>query len=221
MIDKTCATCGGSFKVPQWRGTAKYCSPACRIEAAKAPANATCAHCGKQFHVKVSQLRRYPRTLGVFCSNVCLAEKKKTAYSGHKNPNYRGRTADSDGYLLHAPAASNLHTGGRGKKLHIAVAEEVLGVRKIPAGLCVHHRDCDLNNNEPRNLVVLTRSDHKWLHKQYGVAVLWARHHGRVSIDELVSWSDDKPRAARLLPLNVTQQSAFELGIQTNEELTE
>jgi hypothetical protein len=102
-------------------------------------------------------------------------------------------------------------TGLKSIKLHQAVCCEVLGIEKIPKGLHVHHRDCDVMNNSPENLVVLNASDHKWLHKQYGIASLWAHFHGKIDSESLCDWSDDRQRARRLLDLKVTDQKAEEL----------
>lgn len=76
-------------------------------------------------------------------------------------------------------------------------------------------------NNDPENLAVLTISDHKWLHKQFGVAVLWAFCRGRIESETLVAWSDDRERAKRLLPLNVRIQEGRDftalIGIQAHK----
>jgi hypothetical protein len=157
--------------------------------------------------MKPSQLKRYPRTLGVFCSHACIAAGKRVGYAGERNPNYKGKNTDSDGYRMYVPSASHAH-GGKGMKLHQAVCCEVLGIEKMPRGVHIHHRDCDITNNTPENLVVLGVSDHKWLHKQFGVAVLWAYCRGKVALDDLLAWSDDPARAKRLLPLNVVAQAA-------------
>lgn len=104
-------------------------------------------------------------------------------------------------------------------KLHQAVCCEILGVQRIGNGLHVHHRDCDIMNNDPKNLAVLGASDHKWLHKQYGVATLWAFMKGKVGLEELISWSDDRSRAKRLLEIDVTMQNASEIGVAKDGEL--
>lgn len=206
MISKNCEECGNSFTVIRSRAlTAKYCCTACRDLSKKAVPNQTCSVCNTAFHMKQSQLNRYARNLGVFCSNTCASSAKASAYSGDKNPNYRGRTSDIDGYRLYTPQASFLH-GLKGMKLHQAVCCEVLGIKKMPKDVHIHHRDCDILNNHADNLVVLNISDHKWIHKQYGIATLWAYCHDKVQLAELVSWADDKERALRLLPLKVKDQ---------------
>lgn len=222
-VQKTCLKCGSEFSVPPGRANAaKYCSRTCssRSQDKKAKANTVCTQCGKRFHIKESQKTRYKRTLGYFCSNSCSAKSKSIAYSSSSNPNYKGRNTDSDGYRIYTPSSSRLG-GLKSMKLHQAVCCEILGVQRIGNGLHVHHRDCDIMNNDPKNLAVLGASDHKWLHKQYGVATLWAFMKGKVGLEELISWSDDRSRAKRLLEIDVTMQNASEIGVAKDGELLE
>jgi hypothetical protein len=206
MITKLCETCVQPFQVIRSRAsTAKYCSTGCRDVGLKAAPNQTCKHCGGKFHMKQSQVERYARTLGTFCSYACAGHAKKTAYLNDKNPNHKGRNIDTDGYRIYSPKASSL-LGHKKIKLHTAICLEILGITKLPAGTHVHHRDCDIQNNTPENLVVLSASDHKWIHKQYGVATLWAYAHKRISLEELITWSDAPIKANEILPLTVEQQ---------------
>ncbi len=102
-------------------------------------------------------------------------------------------------------------------KTHHAVTFEILAINKIPKGYSVHHRDCNHLNNDKDNLVLLSRSDHQWLHKQYGNATLWAYMNNKVKLEDLISWSNDKERAINLLQLNITQQ----IGVFKQGELLE
>lgn len=204
MISKTCLQCSIDFQVDKWRSGAKFCSRTCSDLSKVSGANVSCSHCGSGFHIKPSQLARYQRRIGVFCSVSCSAKAKSKAYSGESNPNYKGKNTDSNGYRIYAPQSSNLNF--RGMKLHQAVCCEILGLERIPAGFHVHHRDCDIQNNDPKNLAVLSVSDHKWLHKQFGIATLWAYYHEKAILTDLVSWSDDHARASRLLVTHVSEQ---------------
>lgn len=214
MIDKQCFICDKSFKVIAARThSAKYCSTTCRdIGLKQKTNNQKCSSCGTKFHMKQSQVDRYARKLGVFCSYKCAATAKSNKYTGVDNPNYKGKNVDEDGYRIYTPSASYL-LGLKRMKLHQAVCCEALGILEMPKGIHIHHRDCSIQNNEPTNLAVLSISDHKWLHKQYGVATLWAYCIGRISLDELVSWSDNEDRARKLLPLDVTQQTLESLNL--------
>lgn len=206
MRNVLCANCGITFSVVSSRAlTAKYCSTACRDIGAKAAPNQTCDSCGSGFYMKQSQIDRYARNLGVFCSHGCTAKAKSIAYLGSKNPNHKGRNIDQDGYRLYSPQSSLL-LGNKRMKLHTAVCCEVLGIPAIPKDYHVHHRDCDVLNNTASNLSVLSASDHKWLHKQFGVATLWAYCEDKIPLCTLLQWTDDMPRASRLLPLTVLGQ---------------
>lgn len=212
MPINTCLKCNEEYSVKASRLEAsKFCSMKCKwdFNGWDSSPNTECSVCKKMFHLKPYAKKRFKRSLGFFCSNTCSGIAKKSSYSGEKNPNYRGVTKDSDGYALriYSPqSVTALGLVGR-YKLHQAVCCEILGVSGLPKGAHVHHRDCDVLNNVAENLVVLTVSDHKWLHKQYGNATLWAYCHGKVGLDDMVSWSDDKERARKLIALSVKDQS--------------
>ena len=166
--------------------------------------NITCTQCGKSFYLKPSK-RKEKRSLGFFCSVTCSAIFKSNAYLGTKNPNNKNRNFSSDGYQIFSPQTSRLLSKKK-VKLHIAVACEILQLESIPKGYHVHHRDCDVLNNSPANLAVLKLADHVWLHKQFGNATLWAFMQGKISLEDLVSWSDDKVRARTLLTISILNQ---------------
>ena len=50
----------------------------------------------------------------------------------------------------------------KGKLLHRLIYEEVYG--PIPRGYAIHHADGDKTNNNPGNLMILTKSNHHKLH---------------------------------------------------------
>lgn len=210
-ITLQCQNCGDDYKnQPCKRSTSKFCSKKCKWEYnhwSNEP-NTECTYCKKSFHMKPSAKNRFSRNHGYFCSNVCYAKFKSTGvYDGNKNPNYRGKTKCSDGYPLRKYVPTLLKINGMKRmKLHHAVCCEILGVNQIPLGYDVHHRDCDVYNNDPNNLVLLDKSDHIWIHKQFGNATLWAHYHNKVTTRKIVSWSDDKDRASRILGLTVIDQ---------------
>lgn len=203
MLEKVCEICASSYFSE--RSASKYCSKKCYGKSIKAKPNTVCTNCGIDFHMKESQKVKGSRTLGLFCSVKCSAESKTKSYLGSKNPNNKNRNVDSDGYRIYSPQNSLL-LGSKKMKLHKALALEVLGIEDIPKGFHIHHRDCDVLNNETNNLAVLSISDHRWLHKQFGNATLWAYIHGKVLFEDLVSWSDDKDRAYRLLNISLENQ---------------
>ena len=50
----------------------------------------------------------------------------------------------------------------KGKLLHRLIYEECFG--SIPKGFCIHHKDGDKTNNNPDNLMLLSKSNHHSLH---------------------------------------------------------
>jgi hypothetical protein len=215
----TCKHCGEGFTVPAGRAeTARFCSRACADAHPKPHHMVRCRECGSLFQQKKSQAERN-KIWGSFCSDECSSKARSRLTAGELNPNWRGRNFDSDGYRIYTPAAS-LGLGLGRIKVHHAQTFLKLGIKKLPAGTHVHHRDCDQLNNSPKNLVLMTISDHKWLHKQYGTATLRAVAHGLLSADEAASWSDDPLRALSLLVQDLESQAAiFEYLKSTGKQL--
>lgn len=210
-----CIICGTSFRVSGKRiATAKYCSRKCSADGARKPSNTRCIECGCEFRRKPSHLDRVK--FGAFCGMKCFARYKSKNYLGSNNPNFKGRNVDTDGYQINIPHASGFNNSE--KKLHRAIVADVLGLDRLPPSVHVHHRDCDFQNNVAHNLVMLTASDHNWLHKQFGNATLWAYMNGKIDLETLVSWSDDQERAKRLLFLDCLSQSVVTSSAKWRDE---
>lgn len=202
-IAKVCEHCGAGYSVPQCRSSSRFCSRACSDKAPRKRQETRCRECAKLFPCKSSQTKV---VWGNFCSRQCLSSFRSRVTVGSGNANFKGRNFDQDGYRIFTPQAS-LKLGLGRMKVHHAVALTVLGIKSIPKGMHVHHRDCDVLNNDPSNLALLTNSDHRWLHCQYGTAGLSAITKGLVDLGEAASWSDDPLRAAYLLMVNVETQA--------------
>lgn len=181
----------------------KYCSRECMGKDKQKEHNVSCTQCGKTFRQRPDRLKR-KRTLGFFCSHECQGKYKQKIYKGSGNPNYKAIYKDSNGYPL-----QYLPQIGRVKE-HIYVATSFLEINKIPKGYHVHHRDCNVFNNDIENLAVLSISDHKWLHKQFGNATLWALMNSKISYNELIEWSNDKEKCKLLLVNLINQKESNE-----------
>lgn len=207
MDKKYCQQCRKEFFVKRYRrAVAKYCSNECVGKANKKAPNTKCVNCLKPLLIKPSRLKKMK--WGAHCSTKCLGETKSKRYAAENNPNYKGIREDSDGYSYTWSDGANLNLNSTDeKKLHRAICAESLGVKKIPVGLHVHHRDCNTKNNSIDNLSVMTASDHKWLHKQFGNAALWAYMNKKIDIESLCDWSNSASKARRLLELRVELQS--------------
>ena len=198
-VDKTCLVCGNYFSVGKAReNTAKYCSRKCSDNKPHVKNYVNCKMCGIKFPLKKSQAEKSKNS---FCGKQCKASYFSQYYQGERNPNYKGKNRDQDGYVI-----GSFHKNGTRVKLHRANSLEASGLNKIPDGMQVHHKDCDRTNNDPSNLAFMTRSDHNWLHKQFGNATLWAYENGKISLSDLESWSDNPDRARRLLISSVELQ---------------
>lgn len=193
---------------------AKTCSFKCLGEYNSGTLNTKCTQCGKIYHLKESSKKRYKRTHGYFCSTGCMAEFRKEKYLGKENPNFRIQVdRDSNGYKLdYLPKFGRI-------KLHHKVVFEYLEINKIPKNMAVHHRDCNVDNNDIENLVILSHSDHKWLHKQFGNATLWAFMNNKIQLSELLNWSNDIERAKILLSISIIDQKIT--GVFKSGELME
>ena len=208
-IVKKCVTCSSEFSVIASRkDTAKFCSSTCAAKAEKPKNMVRCAECGGLFHLKKSHAERN-KVWGSFCGAACVATYRARASSGSGNPNYKGRVFDQDGYRIYSPPASLKLTNGKQRKVHQQVALEATGLTELPLSMHVHHKDCDILNNVASNLSFMSVSDHKWIHKQFGSAVLRAVERGEVDVAIAASWSDDPIRATILLLNNCVMQGVM------------
>lgn len=163
-----------------------------------------CPVCLQDFKVKKSQKCRRK-----YCSKKCQGTDYKTRYLGGSNPNFRNKGVDYDGYPL---------SYSRGRvKIHKEVVCSFLNIASIPKNFHIHHRDCNIYNNEENNLVVLHVSDHQWIHKNFGVAVLNALQDKKITLKKLCSWSRDPQKAKKLLSISILDQ----VGVFKSGELLE
>lgn len=209
QVEVQCRICGKRELVNKARALVYgTCSKTCMGKDAQRRALSgkvalTCEYCGKVYYKKRCRAEK-----STYCSNACRSQHFGFRYLGSSNPNYRsGR--DEDGYLT-AYSPENGYT----TKVHLIVACAVLGISGLPSGFSIHHRDTDKTNNDPKNLALLSHSDHKWLHHHVPNETLHAVAHGLVSIDDATRSlsGDDQTRAKTLLPLNILMQREPLLG---------
>lgn len=197
-IKVQCKECGKIEYVTPCRAK-KYCT--CSVECL-AKYNAKrystkvkkiCPYCRKEFMVKRSHFDRR-----VYCSQQCRQAELPIKFKGAGNPNFKGRIENSDCYLK-----NNKYT------IHRERVMDVLGVSELPKSLIVHHKDGDKHNNNPENLLLLTRKWHTWLHKNIGNYVFKALYDGKMTIDEVINITPDehKDQVNYMLNTNCTQQS--------------
>lgn len=158
---KICEHCNSVFARKPHRSCAsmfekrRFCSDSCRSKGSRKSRNAKfCEQCGGQlFTEKPSELltRR-------FCSKNCSNAFQSVSQN---HPVYKARRRTTSGYIVSSLGA------GRLKFEHRTVAETMLG-RSIEKHECVHHIDLDKLNNEPKNLLVLSKRNHAVLHHELG-----------------------------------------------------
>lgn len=174
-----------------------FCNTTCRRNwrIANEPPNVICETCGIPFH-------KEPCTIGkrVFCSTKCSGNRNWTDGVKTENDLYTAR-----GYKRVHPRFLKIFSSE-----HQRVACRVLKIDKIPKGFSIHHRDVDKTNNSPKNLAVLSNSDHRWLHSQAGSVGLKLFAHGAIDVKVLSKYSTDPEKFERLINLSIVNQNANE-----------
>lgn len=106
-----------------------------------------CEDCGEIMYVRATSTQRLCR-----CCKV-----KRFAERTHTQEAIDAWTES------HSSHAKSYHKKGSSKYVHREIAEEMLG-RPLRSDEIVHHRDKNIHNNSPENLMVMTRSEHTKLH---------------------------------------------------------
>jgi hypothetical protein len=140
-------------------------APACRLERA-------CAYCSGLFLAGPNAVRRGKRR---FCSPACANAARRKA------PPVQ---FDGDTFYLN-PVSGSYVSDATGRLLHRVVWERANG-RPLRPGYVVHHRDHDHANNDPSNLVEMSRT-HTRLHNsdpERRVVPAPGSRNGRARLDE-------------------------------------
>jgi len=148
----TCPVCGNQFGARQSRRR-KYCSRKCAGQATASNYAAkrvwhNCKACGKPFETIPSRKRAQ------FCCFLC-----KQGYIARATIEERANklryTGKGKGYVKYG-----------GRHLHRVLAERMLN-RPLRPGEVVHHKDGNVRNNAPENLVVMqNQGEHAALHSR-------------------------------------------------------
>lgn len=184
-VEYKCEWCGEYFLAPPSRGKAKHicCSKECQSALRKSQGlNCVCPVCDKRFHVKPSRL-----TERNCCSKECKHKYDSIAMIGEGNHQFglKGKdnpTWKSDikistyGYRMIRVLDHPFRNSSDFVFEHRLVAEQYLlteynsvtinGKKYLKPELEVHHKDQNKLNNDPTNLLVLTKSEHRTLHNK-------------------------------------------------------
>lgn len=207
-VEVVCAECGKHEFVAKKRAE-RYvcCSTTCsgkhNAKMAKTRFGSVekiCPVCGKHFLVKKSSGQRR-----VCCSFKCRNEYYKTKYSGEGNPNYRA-------YTIEDGVKSKSYK--RYKEPYRNITKDVLGVKKIPIGYDVHHKDANENNHDVNNLVVLPRNAHMLVHRWFGNILINAVHTNKISREVFFSLCTEEQKKfyEQIIDLNITHQEVVKQG---------
>lgn len=184
-VEYICEWCGEHFLAPPSRSKAKHicCSKECMSNLIKSSnLNCTCPICDKKFHLKPSRI-----TGNNCCSRECKSKLDSQKMQGEGNHQYglKGKdnpTWKSDikistyGYRMVRVLDHPFRNSSDFVFEHRLVAEQYLlteetsieinGKRYLRPDLEVHHKNQDKLNNDPNNLLILTKSEHIALHNQ-------------------------------------------------------
>ena len=141
-IDKICSNCGKAFSYTGTHGKRNrhfFCCYDCYIDFKTKKVTAVCEWCGKEFLKKRSDVKRTGHN---FCSpDCCLAYRHK---AGETAPNHR-----VDGEVVYR-----------------TIAEQKIGRSLLPTEE-IHHIDGNHMNNDPDNLMVLSKAEHSRIHASW------------------------------------------------------
>lgn len=183
-----CEWCGKEFNGAPSRAKNKHicCSRECasNLKKNQAELNCVCPICGKKFHCKPFHVRKYKT---ICCSNECCKLYRHDLMSGEGNHQYglkgdKNASWKSDekisnyGYRLISCLDHPFRTHDDFVFEHRLVAEQYLlteensvevdGKRYLKPEYAFHHIDGDRLNNDPSNLLVLTKGEHTALHNK-------------------------------------------------------
>lgn len=160
LFNLTCKHCENPFTrtaAAVRQGRSVYCSPTCQANARQDRLEVTCERCGVVWKIKRSKA-----AAARFCSREC-----RHASDRGKHPhNYQGIRRFERGYII-----TNHPSGGRVYE-HRLVMEQKLD-RELLDSEHVHHIDGNRANNDPANLMLVSRSEHNAIHR--GIST-WARN---------------------------------------------
>lgn len=205
MVEVVCAECGKHEKVYRSRAEKYLCCSVECLTKYRQKLNTTrvekiCPICGKHFFVKPSHAKRR-----VCCSQKCVREYQKQTRCGENNPNYRG-------YVIENGIKSKNYE--RYKEPYRKIARDILGVKSVPKGYDIHHKDANENNHNPENLVVLPRKTHMLIHRWFGNILINALHTGKITREVFFSLCNDEQKKfyQEIIDLNILHQEVVKQG---------
>jgi hypothetical protein len=155
-VPAKCQECGTEFltwKNSVDKGYGRFCGRSCAHQSRRVRVELACLLCGNVFSVWESRVKRGDTK---YCSLSC----KRIGVRAK-------RLVDKKGYV------TIWSDDGRKVAEHRHIAEGVIG-RKLIRSEHVHHKNENPSDNDPSNLVVLSRSEHISLHHKI---MKWSKCH--------------------------------------------
>ena len=183
---RKCENCGSDIEIYHKKRMLQdkvFCSrDCCNKYKVTENLNCICPVCGKLFHRKDSGKAVKHESC---CSYECMGIYRSNVYKGENNPNFnnhgesnplfKGRILHCGYYWVYVPDHPFCVEYGRVRE-HRIIAEryimkneqsiEIDGKKYLKPEYDVHHIDGNKLNNDPSNLMILTRSEHAKIHAE-------------------------------------------------------
>lgn len=149
----TCVQCGRTFYPWYNRLDTKCCSSECAGLNKRRKTKFNCAFCGKESEKIPCEVKRNKDN---FCSRECMYKKFSIDRRGSGVPWYKGGYLNGDGYKI-------ITVDGKRRKEHVYIMEQLMG-RRLYSYEVVHHDNEIKTDNDPKNLIVMPKSEHTKIH---------------------------------------------------------
>lgn len=164
----------------------------------------TCPICGEEYECKQSKTKHH-RTCG---KPECRKSWLKKTKCGKNNTNYK---------KVEDLIRRNEYGECRNKAIHQHIVKEYFNLpnlKSLPKGYHIHHKDCNHDNNDIHNLVLLPQETHMLLHRIFGNVLLSALHTGRMDRETFFSILTDKQKEfyLNIIDLDITHQAVVKQG---------
>ena len=190
---KACEACGKPFPAHKLRKRPRFCNHHCLsawystkfegidhllIEAYES--GCSTKEIAKRFNLSYTQVRGRLLKLGITFRTVAQAAKLAAPKISkiHKGKKHRPHTEEAKKKMSLAKAGKGKGQtrkpsgyiaitmgSNKGRSLHDVIVEQRIGRRLLPNEI-VHHDDEDRGNNDPSNLILMTRDEHARLHRR-------------------------------------------------------
>ena len=133
----------------------------------------TCLICNAEFSPK----RKEQFLCSMPCRQMHNSRKQVFRKTGTRQKPYKTRLTE-DGYLRMYAAKHPYANGRKEIHVHVMVMEMHIG-RAILPGECVHHKNEDKTDNSLQNLLLMTHSNHSYMHALEQMPLKTRGWHGR------------------------------------------